>query len=189
MDNNKRNAIIITLVISTAFTLTACGDKPSSNSSFSDSDSSYSASVDIINNNINDDSIPIDQPVITTATTKSDSKQPSATPQTTTPKTSTKSPVTTTKSQAVISPPVTTQVPAKKLIVPTAAQCQVIENEIIRLVNQYRASKGLYALTVENKLMQAAGIRAEEASRPNCYCHNRPDGSKLEYSFNRCTVW
>ncbi len=96
------------------------------------------------------------------------------------PSSGTATPKVTTKVQQQTVAPKVTQVAQtqKKLIAPTAAQCAVIENEVMRLVNQYRASKGLHSYTVESKLIQGARIRAEEASHINCFGHERPDGSK-----------
>lgn len=46
---------------------------------------------------------------------------------------------------------------------------------VLELVNHYRASSGLSALTLDSDLCRAAGIRAEEITRS--FSHTRPDGS------------
>lgn len=48
-------------------------------------------------------------------------------------------------------------------------------NEVLRLVNQYRASNGLGALTLDSSLCNAASIRAQEIK--TSFSHTRPDGS------------
>ncbi len=170
---------ILTVVLTVAITitfLTACGKdkKTLKPSGVKSSASKSSSSLDSEDSSLSEDNPSLAEKDTPLTTQASQATTPTAN-QNTAPKVTTKTQATTVKVQAVITPPTTTQT-AKKLIVPTAAQCQVIENEIVRLVNQYRASKGLSAFTVESKLMQAAGIRAEEASRPNCYMHDRPNG-------------
>ena len=45
-------------------------------------------------------------------------------------------------------------------------------------MNSYRASVGAPSLSLDSSLNQIAEIRAEEISRPNCFSHIRPDGTK-----------
>lgn len=161
----KKTLIVIIALMLAISMLTACDkDKKTVEGSITSSLESNDSFL-----SVSDSSSIEENTTVTTATT-------TQTPTTTTAPnvTTTKKPTTTVK--VTVSPPSPTTPPQKQLIVPTAAHCQVIENEIIRLVNEYRSSLGLPRYTVENKLMQAAGIRAEEASRPNCYMHKRPNG-------------
>lgn len=50
-----------------------------------------------------------------------------------------------------------------------------VEDELIRLINDYRAENGLQRLNKNEKLMKAADIRASEAMRT--FSHTRPDGT------------
>lgn len=50
--------------------------------------------------------------------------------------------------------------------------------EIIRLTNGLRADCGLSTLKVDEKLMQAAQVRAEEMAATSIYSHTRPDGTR-----------
>ena len=65
----------------------------------------------------------------------------------------------------------------KELIVPNQQQCEIIENEIMRLVNEYRASLGLTAYGIEPLIIKGARIRAEESSHYGGYGHERLDGT------------
>lgn len=53
-----------------------------------------------------------------------------------------------------------------------------IRQELIQLTNQLREEKGLPALKQDEKLMEAAQVRAEEMAATGVYSHTRPDGSK-----------
>lgn len=107
-------------------------------------------------------------PDITTSTTSTTS---------TAPKVTTKPQTTTTAPKVTTQPQTTTTAKPKPLIVPTQAQCAVIENEIMRLVNEYRVSLNLQPYGIESKLIQGARIRAEETSHTDCFGHTRPDGT------------
>lgn len=48
-------------------------------------------------------------------------------------------------------------------------------NEVLRLVNKYRAENGLGALTLDSALCSAADVRAKEIK--TAFSHTRPDGS------------
>ena len=52
---------------------------------------------------------------------------------------------------------------------------EAIEDEIIRLINEYRVENGSNALVKSEKLMEAAAIRAKEISAK--FSHTRPDGT------------
>lgn len=55
---------------------------------------------------------------------------------------------------------------------------EAIRQEMIRLTNALRQEKGLPALDQDEKLMEAAQVRAEEMAATGVYDHVRPDGSK-----------
>ena len=52
------------------------------------------------------------------------------------------------------------------------------KQDIIDRTNALRREKGVAALTVNDKLMQAAQVRAEEMAASGVYSHTRPDGRK-----------
>ena len=54
---------------------------------------------------------------------------------------------------------------------------EAVRQEIIRLTNELREEKGLPALTQDEKLMEAAQVRADEMAATGVYAHTRPDGS------------
>ncbi len=62
--------------------------------------------------------------------------------------------------------------------VSSAVDVSAIRQEIVKLTNALRAENGLSALTVDEQLMQAAQVRAEEMAATTTYAHTRPDGSK-----------
>ena len=53
------------------------------------------------------------------------------------------------------------------------------KQDIIDRTNALRRENGVSALTVNDKLMQAAQIRAEEMAAPTVYSHTRPNGKKF----------
>ena len=50
--------------------------------------------------------------------------------------------------------------------------------DIVERTNAIRAEKGAAALIVNDKLMQAAQVRADEMAATGVYSHTRPDGRK-----------
>ena len=58
---------------------------------------------------------------------------------------------------------------------PVADEAQAFREEVLRLVNEARAQEGLSKLTLSDKLVEAAQIRAEEL--PEEFSHTRPDGA------------
>ena len=56
-----------------------------------------------------------------------------------------------------------------------ADEAQAFREEVLRLVNEARAQEGLAKLTLSDKLVEAAQIRAEEL--PEQFSHTRPDGA------------
>ena len=59
---------------------------------------------------------------------------------------------------------------------------EAVRQEIVDLTNQLRKGKGLAELEVDEMLMRAAQVRADEMAATTIYSHTRPDGS------NRSTV-
>jgi uncharacterized protein YkwD len=60
-----------------------------------------------------------------------------------------------------------------------------VRQEIVDRTNALRQSKGLSALRVDDKLTQAAQVRADEMAATTTYSHTRPDGSKF-YTVTDC---
>lgn len=100
--------------------------------------------------------------------TSSKPKTTSSTPKSTSSTTQTKPPTAPTTSSTVETP--------KQLIVPNASQLAVIENEIARLVNNYRSSLGLAPYTIDTLVIKGARIRAKECSTRGNFGHQRPNG-------------
>jgi uncharacterized protein YkwD len=59
-----------------------------------------------------------------------------------------------------------------------AREVEQYRNEIVRLTNEVRRSKGLKELEINRKLMEAAQVRATELAATTTYDHVRPDGSR-----------
>jgi len=64
----------------------------------------------------------------------------------------------------------------------TELDANVIESELIRLVNELRASVGVQPVTQQSQLTQGAFIRAEEQSQS--FAHTRPDGTSWRTTFD-----
>lgn len=62
---------------------------------------------------------------------------------------------------------------------------EALKQEIVERTNAIRRDSGLLALTVNEKLAQAAQVRAEEMAASGIYSHTRPDGSKY-YTVTDC---
>lgn len=60
----------------------------------------------------------------------------------------------------------------------TPVDVESARNQVVSLTNALRAENGLSALMVDEQLMQAAQIRAEEMAATSTYTHTRPDGTK-----------
>lgn len=168
-----RKVLTVLLVVTVMFTLlTACDNEPKakkvvSKAAVTKEDTSSSA--------------PDSSSTEAITTTSKAPEGTTATPTVTqAPASGTIAPKVTTKTPQQTVAPKVTQVAQtqKKLIVPTAAQCAIIENEIMRLVNEYRVSLGLTPYRTESKLVQGARIRAKECSTRGNFGHERPDGSK-----------
>ena len=57
------------------------------------------------------------------------------------------------------------------------ADVEAIRQKMVELTNALRTEKGLPALEQDEKLMEAAQVRAEEMAATGSYSHIRPDGS------------
>ncbi|MDM8213391.1 CAP domain-containing protein [Enterococcus hirae] len=57
-------------------------------------------------------------------------------------------------------------------------QCQDTQVELVKLINEYRLSKGIAAMTVDTRAQQAADIRAKEIAKS--FSHTRPDGQAFQ---------
>lgn len=53
-----------------------------------------------------------------------------------------------------------------------------MKQDIVDRTNALRKENGIAALTADDKLMQAAQVRAEEMAANTVYSHTRPDGRK-----------
>ena len=56
------------------------------------------------------------------------------------------------------------------------ADASAAKQDIIRRTNQLRQEHGISALTVDQRMMEAAQVRAEEMAAASVYSHTRPNG-------------
>ena len=84
--------------------------------------------------------------------------------------------------------PYTGEAPAKDEAADSAPQPEVttsaddvdaMKQDIVDRTNTLRRAKGIAALSVNDKLMQAAQVRADEMAAHTVYSHTRPDGRKF----------
>lgn len=61
---------------------------------------------------------------------------------------------------------------------PVQTDVAAAKQDIIDRTNALRRAKGIAALSVNDKLMQAAQVRADEIAASGVYSHTRPDGRK-----------
>lgn len=59
-----------------------------------------------------------------------------------------------------------------------AADVDAMKQDIVDRTNALRKENGIAALTANDKLMQAAQVRADEMAANTVYSHTRPDGRK-----------
>ena len=59
-----------------------------------------------------------------------------------------------------------------------AVDVDTMKQDIVDRTNALRRTKGIAALRVNDKLMQAAQVRADEMAASGVYSHTRPDGRK-----------
>ena len=59
-----------------------------------------------------------------------------------------------------------------------AVDVDTMKQDIVDRTNALRRTKGIAALRVDDKLMQAAQVRADEMAASGVYSHTRPDGRK-----------
>lgn len=79
--------------------------------------------------------------------------------------------------------PYTGEAPVELLTAPPAEQpaqtdAAAAKQDIVDRTNALRRGKGVAALRVSDKLMQAAQVRADEMAASGIYSHTRPDGRK-----------
>ena len=67
---------------------------------------------------------------------------------------------------------------AKPVEQPAQTDVAAAKQDIIDRTNALRRAKGIAALSVNDKLMQAAQVRADEIAASGIYSHTRPDGRK-----------
>ena len=65
------------------------------------------------------------------------------------------------------------------------ADVDAMKQDIIDRTNALRKENGIAALTANDKLMQAAQVRADEMAATGAYSHTRPDGRKY-YTVTDC---
>ena len=68
-------------------------------------------------------------------------------------------------------------VPQPEVTAP-AADVDAMKQDIVDRTNALRKENGIAALTANDKLMQAAQVRADEMAASGAYSHTRPDGRK-----------
>ena len=61
---------------------------------------------------------------------------------------------------------------------PVQTDVAAAKQDIVDRTNALRRAKGIAALRVNDKLMQAAQVRADEMAASGVYSHTRPDGRK-----------
>lgn len=73
---------------------------------------------------------------------------------------------------------VETDKPASQPETITPVDADAMKQDIVDRTNALRKENGIAALTADDKLMQAAQVRAEEMAASGVYSHIRPDGRK-----------
>ena len=68
--------------------------------------------------------------------------------------------------------------PASQPEVTTPVDADAMKQDIVDRTNALRKENGIAALTADDKLMQAAQVRADEMAASSVYSHTRPDGRK-----------
>ena len=71
-----------------------------------------------------------------------------------------------------------TSAEAKPVEQPAQTDVAAAKQDIVDRTNALRRAKGVAALRVNDKLMQAAQVRADEIAASGVYSHTRPDGRK-----------
>ena len=71
-----------------------------------------------------------------------------------------------------------TSAEAKPVEQPAQTDVAAAKQDIVDRTNALRRAKGVAALRVNDKLMQAAQVRADEMAASGIYSHTRPDGRK-----------
>ena len=68
--------------------------------------------------------------------------------------------------------------PASQPEVTTPVDADTMKQDIVDRTNALRKENGIAVLTADDKLMQAAQVRADEMAASSVYSHTRPDGRK-----------
>ena len=63
-------------------------------------------------------------------------------------------------------------------VTPPADDVDALKQDIVDRIDALRKERGIAALTVNQQLMQAAQVRADEMAASGVYSHTRPDGRK-----------
>lgn len=71
-----------------------------------------------------------------------------------------------------------TDTPSSQPEVTTPVDADTMKQDIVDRTNALRKENGIAALTADDKLMQAAQVRADEMAASSVYSHTRPDGRK-----------
>ena len=71
-----------------------------------------------------------------------------------------------------------TDTPASQPEATTPIDADIMKQDIVDRTNALRKENGIAALTADDKLMQAAQVRADEMAAGSVYSHIRPDGRK-----------
>lgn len=56
-----------------------------------------------------------------------------------------------------------------------------MKKDIVERTNALRTERGIASLTTNDKLMQAAQVRADEMAANSIYSHTRPDGQRIHH--------
>ena len=81
--------------------------------------------------------------------------------------------------------PYTGEAPNQEVPKETVLNTEDVCQEIVDLTNDLRRERGLSTFITNDKLMEAAQVRAEEMAAATTYSHTRPDGSQY-YTVTDC---
>lgn len=81
--------------------------------------------------------------------------------------------------------PYTGEAPRQGVVNETVLNTEDVCQEIVGLTNDLRRKHGLSTFITNDKLMEAAQVRAEEMASTTTYSHTRPDGSQY-YTVTDC---
>ncbi|MGM9600936.1 MAG: CAP domain-containing protein, partial [Faecousia sp.] len=81
--------------------------------------------------------------------------------------------------------PYTGEAPRQEVVNETVLNTEDVCQEIVDLTNDLRRERGLSTFITDDKLMEAAQVRAEEMASTTTYSHTRPDGRQY-YTVTDC---